>query len=191
MVTGRQAAELLREVLPTREHARLVLKAGLAGPAIDTSAALLYDAARVEELTMRPPVTAEEVATWGSFGAYVARLPRATPIDVSSAWEERAALVSTRPDMPTMSAALLDVRLGAAVRLPWVATLCGFVVLCADAVGARQDDHGMAFDLLEPGAWAQDLDGRRLRTRPGRPWTLLEPGGAGLSTRGLSARGGR
>ena len=46
MVTGRQAASLLSVVLPTREHARLVLRAGLAGAPLRTSAVLLYDADR-------------------------------------------------------------------------------------------------------------------------------------------------
>ena len=183
-VSGRHAADLLSCVLPTREHARLVLRAGLAGQPVPTSAALLYDEGLVAELARRPAVTAEELAVRCPRGLYVGRLPRETRIEVAAPWGDREALVRVRPNMPPMSAALLSVRLTVGDGLPWVATLCGYVVLCADALGLHEEGDTVVFDLVEPGGWAAGLEGRRLVTRPGRPWVLLEPGRAGLSDRG-------
>ena len=185
MVTGRHAADLLSGVLPTREHARLVLRAGLAGPPVRTSAALLYDEARVVALATRPRVTAEEVEELCPRGLYVARLPRAAEVDVTAPWAHRVEAVAARPLMPTMTAALIDAQIRAPGRFPWVATLCGFVLLCADARGLRERPSGtVRFDLVPPDLWAIGLEGRLLATRPGRPWAVLEPGRAGLSARG-------
>ena len=123
---------------------------------------------------------------------YVARLPRTAEVDVTAPWADRVEAVAARPAMPTMTAVLIDVQIRAARRFPWVATLCGFVVLCADACGLCADARGLGerpsgtvtFDLTRPGGWAIGLEGRQLATRPGRPWAVLEPGRAGLSARG-------
>jgi hypothetical protein len=183
MVTGRHAAALLSDVLPTREHARLVLRAGLAGPPVRAQ----YDEQRVLDLAGRPPVSADDLAAACPGGLLVIRLPRETSIDTGEAWAQRVAQVGARPFMPTMSA-ILGVQITVAGRLPWVATLCGYAVLCAEVTGLRKREDGrVAFTLAKPGAWAHDVAGRLLRTRRGRPWLFLEPGGAA----GLSARGGR
>src|SRR5205814_1532603 len=147
MVTGRQAASLLSVVLPTREHARLVLRAGLAGAPLRTSAVLLYDADRVVALAQRPPVSAEEVVTACPSGLNVGRRSRGMRVEVTAPWEERAAQVSLRPAMPTMAATLLEAQVKVAHRLPWVATLCGYVVLCAEARGLRECEGEVTFDL--------------------------------------------
>jgi hypothetical protein len=186
LVSGRPAAELLSEVLPTREHARLVLRAGLAGVPVVSSKAVLYDAERVLALARRPPVTADELAELCPEGLYVARLTRGTRIDITAPWTQTASVVDARPAMPPMAAALLSVQIVSAEGgLPWVATLCGYVVLCARVHGFRGRPGGdVAFDLTEPDERVASLEGRRLATRPGRPWVVLEPGRAGLSARG-------
>jgi hypothetical protein len=104
-VSGRRAAELLSEVLPTREHARLVLRAGLAGVPVVSSKAVLYDAERVLALARRPPVTADELAELCPEGLYVARLTRGTRIDITAPWTQTASVVDARPAMPPMAAA--------------------------------------------------------------------------------------
>lgn len=175
-MTGREAAALLSAVLPVREHARLVLGAGLAGEPVRTSAALLYDAAAVHALAERPPVTARELARVCPRGLLVARLSRQTSVEVRAPWAETAAVVAVQPCMPPMTAALAGARLRARDGHPWIATLCGYVVLCAEARGLVAERDRIRFDLSEPGEWADALAGRPLPTRRGRPWTFLDPG---------------
>jgi len=185
LITGRQAAALLSDSLPTREHGRLVLRAGFAGEPERTTAALLYDEAAVRALAVRPPVSSDEVAAACPQGLYVARLPRKCAVDVRAPWSETASIVAVQPAMPTLTTALLAVRVSMPGGLPWVATLCGYVVLAAQAQGLRNSAEGtLVFDLVETGEWARAFTGRRLATRPGRPWRLLESGRAGLSARG-------
>jgi hypothetical protein len=160
-VSGRQAAVLLAGVLPTREHALFV-----------------------RALADRPPVTAEELPQTCPGGLYVARLRRETRVDVGTPWRTCADAVATQPRMPGLTAALFGVRMRATGGLPWAATLCGFVVLCAQARGfGDADSDTVRFDLAPPGPWATSFERRRLATRPGRPWLLLEPDRPDLSGR--------
>lgn len=99
-VSGRRAAELLARVLPTREHARLVLRAGLAGQALRTSSALLYDETLVRALADRAPVTTDGLAEICPSGLYVARLARQAHVEVNDPWLTRADVVATQPRMP-------------------------------------------------------------------------------------------
>jgi hypothetical protein len=165
-----------------REHARLVLGTGLAGSPARASSTLLYDEDQVRELAGRPPLTAAELAERCPGGVCIARLPRRVGIDVLVPWPERARAVARRPAMPTMAATLLGVRLSAFAPFPWVATLCGVIVLCADAHGLVERPEGhVEAELSPPGAWAEGCEGRLLATRPGRPWTVYHPGRAGLA----------
>jgi hypothetical protein len=101
-------------------------------------------------------------------------------VDVSAGWPDLAARLAPRPRMPDWTAALLGVRMSAWGALPWIATLCGWVVFGADARGFRADgEHGerpASFDLRPPGSWFGALEERRLPTSPGgRPWYLWTP----------------
>ena len=62
-------------------------------------------------------------------------------------------------------------------RIPFVATVSGFVVLGADIVGLGP---GSELSLAEPGSWFDPVSDGRLPTGPGRPWFLylgpLTPG---------------
>lgn len=65
-------------------------------------------------------------------------------------------------------------------RLPWVATICGFVLVGADLTGFREDPsgmgHGTSFVLESPGEWFAAFDGRRLPTTVGgHSWLLWTP----------------
>jgi hypothetical protein len=94
---------------------------------------------------------------------------------VDAPWAEAAESLSDQPSLTAMSRALLAARIAGHGRLPWVATLFGFVLLGADAVGVWSDGERIrtAFDLEPPGAWFGAVEGSRLRTRRGRPGLLL------------------
>lgn len=176
LITGREAARVLQGVVPTREHARLLLRAGLAGPETQTTASLLYDGDAVEALAASPVVAEEALTRACPHGLYVARLRRSAEVDVRRPWAEVAAQVRRQPAMPGVTRALLAARITHYGRLPWVATLCGFVVLAADATSVEQGaDDATRFGLVSPGEWATELTDRRVPTRRGRPWSLRIP----------------
>jgi hypothetical protein len=137
----------------------------------------MYDESDVRRLAGRPFVDVSRLERPCPHGLYIARLARTVEVDVSVAWPDLAARLGTRPPMPAWTAALLAVRMSAWGTLPWIATLCGWVVFGADARGFREDDeHGVSFDLDPPGVWFRALDRRRLPTSPGgRPWYLWTP----------------
>lgn len=176
VVTGREAASLLEGALPVREHARLVLAAGFAGPALRTPASLLYDETTVRDLAAWPLVDGRHLAAACPHGLYVARLSRSSRLDATSPWSEVASAVAVQPPMSAMTMVLLGVRVAAYDRLPWVATLCGYVALCTDCVAVRRTDDGRSRFVLEPpGAWSEGVTGRRLPTRRGTPGVLWHP----------------
>jgi hypothetical protein len=76
-----------------------------------------------------------------------------------------------------MTRALLGVRMSAYPNLPRVATLCGHVVLGADAVLADiAADGRIAFELAPPSSGFVVLVDRVLPTsRGGRPWVVWTP----------------
>jgi hypothetical protein len=153
-----------------------VLAAGFAGAARRTSACRLYDERAVRELAGRPLVDERHLAAACPRGLYVARLSRSTRLDVTRPWSEVAFAVAVQPSMSAMTRALLGVRIAAYGRLPWVATLCGYVVLCADCVAVHRMDGGRSEFVLEPpGAWSEGVTGRRLHTRRGTPGAFWRP----------------
>jgi hypothetical protein len=79
--------------------------------------------------------------------------------------------------MPALTTALLGVSLTSAGRLPWIATLHGYVVLGADLTGLDSDRDGVTrFRLERPGDWFVAWSGHRLPgSRGGRPWVIRRP----------------
>jgi hypothetical protein len=72
---------------------------------------------------------------------------------------------------------MLRVRIHQYGRVPFVATVCGFIALGADIVGVRADHLGNStFDLGDPGEWFAAVHGCRLPTGRGRPWSILDRG---------------
>jgi hypothetical protein len=176
LVTGRRAARQLRDVLSSDEHARLLLRTGIAGRGEQTSNGVLFDDARVAELCHRPAVDRKELARRCPHGLMVVRLPRSTRLDVTGSWREVADQVveatSRQRPMTPWSVALASVRIRAWGPLPLAATLLGYVVLPADLTGLGE--HGPV--LAPPGSWAGAVEGRRLHTpRGGRAWRLWAP----------------
>jgi len=108
-----------------------------------------------------------------------ARLVRASPRrrDTSATWEEQARAVAPQPPVPTMTAAVLGVRQRLAHgRLPWVATVSGFVVFGGEATGwSRSEDGASVVDLERPGRWYRDVAERWFAFGRGRHWCFWDP----------------
>jgi hypothetical protein len=179
-VTGRGASRLLMGGVGSDEQVRVLLRTGAAGPGRPTTGGTLYDERLVRDLASRPAVDPAELATRCPFGLYVARVPRSLTVDLAAPWTDTAAALSRMPTMPALTAALLQVRMRLSERrLPWVATVSGFVVLGADLVGIAAPEEAAAgqwFRLEPPGEWFAAVDGRWFPTgRGGRPWHLWDP----------------
>lgn len=175
LITGREASRLLREVLPSDDQARLLLRTGIAGEPAPSPHGPAFDSSEVEALRLRPPVDEGELAASCPQGVWLARLPREAKLDVQQPWPEVARQVSAccarqRP-MTALSAALAAARIEVWGWLPFIATFLGYVVLTADVTGLTEAGP----QLRPPGLWSRTVDGCRWHTpRGGRPqyvWT--------------------
>jgi len=179
LLSIRDSARLLAPAGLTVEQTRLLLRTGLTGPAMPVGSSLGYDAEAVGRLARWPEVEADAATVAVTevlpAGLYVARLGRGVSVDLSRPWATAAESLRDQPAMTELSRALLAARIAGHGRLPWVATLFGFVVLGAEAVGVGTDLRSgrTVFALEPPGAWWTGLEGCRLRTRRGRPGLLL------------------
>lgn len=176
MLSGRQAAAILRSVLSSDEQARLLLRTGIAGSGVTTSTATLFDEAAVRELCLRPQVGRRELWRACPHGLYVARLHRGAALDLTRPWAEVAgqvaASIAQQRRLTALTAALTSAQIRVSGRLPFAATYLGFVVLTADLVAVGADRPS----LTPPGPWADAVTGRQLHTRSGgRPGYLLTP----------------
>jgi hypothetical protein len=192
-ISARKAAGILAPVVSGEAQARALLGAGLAGPPLASSSVTLYDEAAVRALAARPTLDlasaagSAQTASLCPHGLYVARLRRAQRWDLSVGWSEAVQSVAGVPELPPVTAGLLLARIRAWGRLPWVATLCGFVVLGGEITGTRPDpgpgpqqqgdDEGARTFVIEPpGSWFAALAEARMPTGPGgRPWVVWLP----------------
>lgn len=168
MISERQAALRLGVVgIPSRQ-ARLALAVGLAGDAVRTTAATLYDERRVAELVDRPSV--DEAALPGTCpdGVLVDRRvvePRRFDEDGLSAVEPLV--------LGPWATAAVGMSVDRHGWFPLVATVYGFVVIGADIVDIESGADGMArLDLRPAGPWFGSFRQRRWRTGPGPSWLL-------------------
>jgi len=188
LVSSREAEEVLGTLGISRRSARLLLGAGLAGRAVRTRGALLYDATRVWDLVAAPEVDRAALRRVRWPGLLVLRLGAATPLDVTATQAEQLAAVAG----PWALSPWLRARLGLAVRehgrAAFVATVGTFVALGADIVGThvpsssnrdspdegssekQPDRTGVALELGSPSGWFEGFRGRRLPTGGGGPW---------------------
>jgi hypothetical protein len=177
LISERASAEILTSVGISREQARLLLHTGVAGAGERTGTSTLYDESRVREVAARPTVDEHRLAQVCPVGLYVARLARDRSLDTSATWEEQARAVAPQPPLPTMTAAVLGVRHRLAHgRLPWVATVSGFVVFGGEATGwSRSGDGASVVDLERPGRWYRDVAERWFAFGRGRHWCFWDP----------------
>ncbi len=179
-VSGREAVRILTPVVAGEAQARILLRAGLAGRALEVGRGRLYDEGQVRAVAERPLVEESVLPVLCPHGLYIARQPRSLTVDAGSRWEDLTSALDGMPRMPGLTAAVLSVRVRVAGRLPWVATICGFVLVGADLTGFREDRSGAgrvtSFALERPGEWFAAFDARRLPTTVGgRPWHLWTP----------------
>jgi hypothetical protein len=177
LLSVRAAADVLGAVGLTFEQTRLLLRSGIAGPGTHVGSARAYDAESVVSLVARPCLSASDLSCLAPRGLFVARLSRSTRLDLTRPWREVADALSEQPAMPAMTRSLLAARITGYERMPWVATLFGFVVLGADAVAisAETETGRTRFALEPPEEWWNTLAGSRLPTGRGRPGLLLLP----------------
>ncbi|HEX3932550.1 MAG TPA: hypothetical protein VHW64_17780 [Nocardioides sp.] len=179
LVSGREAVRILRRRggITGEAQARSLLRSGLAGSGVITDTGLYFDRDAVRALADRPWLDESAQQAACPAGAYIARLPRADPPDLTRPWADVVDRLDRVPRMPAMTVALLDVSVSAGGRLPWVATLDGFVVVGADLLGLTVGDDGSnRFRLERPGEWFEVWRGARLRgSRGGRPWIVRRP----------------
>jgi hypothetical protein len=179
LLTGRQAADVLGRVGLSREQARRLLHTGLAGPAIRTRGALLYDAGRVMELADWPTVDPTTIDPICQAGVFVARLP---DLDAYAPPADLDARVADGWQVSATMRLQLRVQAQRAVCVPFVATVSGYVVLGADLIDVRPmpaptlTEQRCRLELQPAGTWFEGLRARRLVTSPGGPWTLWVPG---------------
>jgi len=176
LISGREAVRILltRGAMTGEAQARGLLRAGAAGPGVIADTGVLFERDAVIELADRPWLSRSAQDDACPRGSYLARLPRTTSVDLTRPWAEIAQEVSPIPAMPAMTTALLAVSIRAAGRLPWVATLHGFVVLGGDLSGIPVDEQGVRrFRLEPPGEWFAMWRHRRVAlSRGGRPWVI-------------------
>jgi hypothetical protein len=178
-ITAREAARRLGERHRlSRDLARRVLTAGLAGPARRTPGALLYDEQALEALMDRPLCDRWDLDHWRPL---IVRLGRERRFHADDSWEQTAAVTRTGWYLTGRVHSALRARPSG--RLPLVATLGGFLVFAADIVAARLDDGPFtptrtrphptsSFDLEPPDYWWGDLEGSWLPINNGPTWTL-------------------
>lgn len=175
MVSGRQAARILRDVLSSDEQVRLLLRSRVAGPGTTTPGGVFFDEDEVQAVRLRPNVDKRALAPLCPHGLLVARLPRTVALDLTSDWRDVAcqiarAMRNQRPMTP-LTAALPGVRIRTWGSLPFAATFLGLVVLTGEVAGLGAQGP----ELEPPGPWAKAVDGRWFHTpRGGRPvhlWT--------------------
>lgn len=171
LLSTREAAERLGL---DRESARLALAGGLAGPSVRVRSAVLYEAARVDDLAARGlvpldalPVDAlpEDCRT----GMMVVRLARRT--DLRASRGDLLALISTGYRMSPWTRMLIRNRVATRRSVPLAATLGGFVVLGADITDVEHVGRREArLRLTDAGSWFETWRAGRFEAGRGSRW---------------------
>jgi hypothetical protein len=169
LITSREAEARLAYPGLARRQARRVLAAGLAGPAMATRSAVLYQAEAVNDLTCWPVLTEAEVDVACPSGVFVAR----RDLDLMSPRAEVVQALREGWDLSPYTSAWIRAVCQQDGCLPFVATVGGFVALGAEITGVAQTaDRQRRLDLRDAGEWFEMFRGARFPTGPGRDWVL-------------------
>jgi hypothetical protein len=198
LISARESSRILGGDGLSRQQSRRVLLTGLAGPAVRTGAALLYDEHCVQLLARWQAIGHQDLLDACPGGVLVVRLGPGEEQDSSWDWERRAETVRLQPAVGFAAWLQVNALLAVSGRLACVVTVCGYPVLTADLVSFRGVGDQVDLGLERPGTWASLLHERRLVTSPGPRWLVLgaqpylgraaraqergEPVGAGRST---------
>ena len=152
-----------------RKQARRLLAAGLAGPPVVTPTALLYRAVVVDDLTRWPLVDGTAVDAACPSGVFVAR----RNFDVMSPRRAQLGVLREGWDLSPWTRVWIRAVCARDGRLPFVATVAGFVVLGAEIIGvALAAERRCRLEFRDPGMWFDTLRSARFPTGPGRDWVL-------------------
>jgi len=180
LISARGSAALLAGIGLSREQARRVLASGLAGHAVRTAGALLYEERAVRDLIGWPVTEERRVDEACPTGMFVGRLGRSRPIDVTAPWEERANIAGRAWHLSVWTVVLVQARMigGTGGWFPFVGTVGGFVAVGGDIVGLEPDrshhernerrEKRVRLVLAQPGPWFAAFEGHRHPTGPGR-----------------------
>jgi len=171
LISGREAAAVLAEVGIARRQARQVLSSGLAGMPVATRGAHLYQEEAVLELASRRPMTQDEVSAACPGLLFVAR----RWVDLLASPEDQVETLTRHWDLGVRgSNIVLVVQTRVRGSVPFVATLCGFVVFGADLRRLMGERGGRTYrmEVEAPGDWFEAFRGRRLHYGPGRDFVL-------------------
>ncbi|MFC4784427.1 hypothetical protein ACT8ZV_08135 [Nocardioides sp. MAHUQ-72] len=178
LISARQAASLLACAGVTGRQARRLLAAGFAGPAQITSAAHLYERAKVLELATWPWLEHGGQSAPFAMDAEIRRRGREVFIarrDVDMTAPRDLQLHGLRGgwDLSDLTRVLLSARCEQLGFVPFVATVAGFVALGAELTGvALRQVRSADLTLREPGPWFEQVRGHRLHSGPGRDFAI-------------------
>jgi hypothetical protein len=155
LISAREAAFRLHTAVGvTRRQACLLLGAGLAGEAMRTPSATLYDEAAVESLASWTALTDDQADAACPFGLFIARAD-------CGVW-----------GFSPWTSVWIHSRIERHGHLPFVSTLCGFVISGGEITRTIPERGGYRLELRGPGAWYEQFVGHRLPTGRGRPWVI-------------------
>ncbi|GAB3866970.1 hypothetical protein GCM10028801_40020 [Nocardioides maradonensis] len=177
-ISERESARKLAAIGLSLSAAQHLLRTGVAGQPVMTTAARLYDANRIEELARRPAVSAEECQALFPDGFLVARLPRTRSVDAEAAWPDTIdALRGPWPLGPWQAMTVYCwQRLGR--QVPLLLSVSGCVISGALTTDFRRADgdarpRAMCFELAAPGTWLGGVTGRMLGLGRGAPVEIV------------------
>ena len=173
LISARQAAVILGWGGFNVDRSRLLLRTGVAG-GVPTSGGTMYDEDRVRELAVRKVLGPGEIATACPDGILVGRLARTRSVDVTTDAATQLAAVNGPWRVPLLWRILLDHRAESGTPMPFVATICGYVLVGAEVIGFDRAPGDLAtLRLREPGPWFESLRERRWLPGRGGPALLL------------------
>ena len=171
-----------------RESARRALLSGVAGQAVRTRGATLYDADAIDALVdhARVTITPEDAPGVCRRGVFVGRLGprRPTPQDDWRSWRGADASAPLREQLDAASAwwrlALMTrILIGILVEqdgyVPFLGTVASFVLVGGEITDARAGpasagDRATRLELRPAGRWFATFERRRISGPAGGPW---------------------